>query len=463
MKLVTLLVLSTMAMSEMLTFSKGSEAFLNVKETSLDYQAPEYLVTPVETVIETGLPVKIKKRFGAQLRTDITSDVENVWTHKVDNFPYEDKIMDMFQTPDGGFLLVGTRYFDNIYNMDAWIEKIDKDGNHVAEYFIGMNNNDAFKKIIPMSNGNYLLVGDQYLDNTYQDVVTVYQVDSDANFIYDQNDIWVMRMGTSADNHYAASACRRPDGKWVLLSTVKKTLSGVSNAHVALFDLDTKLFSSNVEIGWSDSNETAYDISCREDNSVIVAAATNHNKADFSDGFLFEVNASLGVGRWTTQGYQDGKMTFNALLEHSTNGLLIGGVAYNGANGDDVFYGSYNFDDQNFTILNLSGWNNGFNDAFGALSEGKNGNVLLTSYRYSDQNMFDTGSIAIWNVNHENFRYISTPQVMIYNMTKAIQNRDDSIVYGLTQAGVAGLDIYVNKVAFPNKGLSPSLMLYMLN
>ncbi len=86
----------------------------------------------------------------------------------------EDRINDMVQTSDGGFLLVG---YKTEGDEDSWVAKIDSTGKIVWQKTFGGVGMDSFLKIKEGINGTYWLCGYYYNSNFYEGRVVVMHKD----------------------------------------------------------------------------------------------------------------------------------------------------------------------------------------------------------------------------------------------------------------------------------------------
>jgi len=67
--------------------------------------------------------------------------------------------IDILQTTDGGYAIVGLKYSDAYSESDIWVIKVDKNGNEVWNKTFGGAESEAGKSILQTKDGEYLVVG----------------------------------------------------------------------------------------------------------------------------------------------------------------------------------------------------------------------------------------------------------------------------------------------------------------
>lgn len=100
-------------------------------------------------------------------------------------FPH-DSGKSIFETPDGGFVIFGTKFREN-YDVDYWLFKLDSERNIVWEKFYGDSGNDEAGNMIITSDGNYLMAGSSNSQN------------GDVNGNHGSSDIWLVKVDNSGN------------------------------------------------------------------------------------------------------------------------------------------------------------------------------------------------------------------------------------------------------------------------
>lgn len=173
-------------------------------------------------------------------------------------------------TADGGYLICGyTNSSDgdvseNHGNQDAWIVKLDGDGNLVWEKTIGTENWEYLEGGIATGDGGYALIG-------YTGSGNFTKLDADRNV---QWSVWMPS--------YAHSIVQTTDNGYAVAGGI------YSIHHNATTDMWAAKLQSNGTIQWSKSlggnyYEEAYSIKQNSDGSYIVAGQTSSSDGDVSE------------------------------------------------------------------------------------------------------------------------------------------------------------------------------------
>ncbi|MBG0784225.1 MAG: hypothetical protein H0S79_03900 [Anaerolineaceae bacterium] len=91
------------------------------------------------------------------------------------------------QTEDGGFIFTGTTYPVNSYNGNAWLVKLDQDGNLVWEQtYGGEDAPDTGNKVQGTSDGGYIIFGETDTFGAGSFDLWLIKTDKDGNLVWDK-------------------------------------------------------------------------------------------------------------------------------------------------------------------------------------------------------------------------------------------------------------------------------------
>ena len=94
-----------------------------------------------------------------------------------------DRIYDVIQTKDGGYLLTGWKEL-NKGNIDAWIIKLEEEGNLEWEKSYDLSENDKIYSIIQTKEGSYVATGCIISENGKEADAWVIKLDISGNVIW---------------------------------------------------------------------------------------------------------------------------------------------------------------------------------------------------------------------------------------------------------------------------------------
>ena len=91
------------------------------------------------------------------LKTNATGD--SMWSQTFGDAPYGDECLAVQQTPDGGYILVGQKYYCQYGEHDAWLVKTDALGTAQWSRCLGTGQHDFGMDIEQTTDGGYLVAG----------------------------------------------------------------------------------------------------------------------------------------------------------------------------------------------------------------------------------------------------------------------------------------------------------------
>ncbi len=139
-----------------------------------------------------------------------------------------DRIYDVIQTKDGGYLLTGWKEL-NKGNIDAWIIKLDKNGNRIWDKTYGGSNSDEANSLIQTTDGGYAVAGYTESYGAGCKDIWLLRIDSDGNLIWDK---------TFGGSNYdlANSLIQTNDGGYAVAGYTKSKGAGEEDAWILKLD-----------------------------------------------------------------------------------------------------------------------------------------------------------------------------------------------------------------------------------
>lgn len=244
-----------------------------------------------------------------------------------------DEMRSVRQTSDGGYIIAGeTNSFGE--NGDAWVMKLDKDGNVIWQKTYGGIHADVVISVQESFNGNasdgYIMAGEtfSYGDGSQSDA-WVFKLDNDGNIV------WQKTYSDSDGFGTVNSIQQTSDGGYIVAGETDSN-AGAGGGDSWIFKLDAD---GNMEwqktYGGSNS-DVAYSVQQTFDGGYIVAGLTASSDKDEVSGDAFVLKLSdAGDVEWQ-KSYDGGNYdAAKSIMQTSDEGYIVAGVTYSfGEEGD---------------------------------------------------------------------------------------------------------------------------------
>lgn len=345
-----------------------------------------------------------------------------VWTKLFGGARY-DEGMGLVATTDGGYVLAGiTRSVDGditgktSLDADAWVLKIDGNGNKVWSKTYGGNANDFGLSIAATANGGFAIGG--YTNSNNGDFSGNHGTSDAMVIVIDGagSKVWAKAFG-GTDFDHAWAIATNADGSLVIAGFSASNDGDLSGHNGGTDDvLIMKIDGSGNKV-WSklcggSSNENAMSILVTSDGGYAVAVSTSSNDGDvhgnhgMSDGWLLKLDAG-GTKQWQ-KAYGGTQHDFIQSVSQTTDGgyLLSGGTSSN----DGDVGGNRNSHDAWVLKVDASGnkqWIKTFgglnNDLFvGGIDAGNGAYALIGNTFSNDGDVTgNKGSSDIWVMKYK--------------------------------------------------------------
>lgn len=295
------------------------------------------------------------------------------------------------QTQDGGYILSGetTVNYDED-NADAFLMKLNSDGNEEWNRTFGGSAHDCAYSVQEITDGGYVLAG--YLEHSGE----IGERNSDAWMIKtDSNGTEEWNKTFGGINHdYVRSVQETNDGGYILAGGTNSFGAGASDVWLIKTD-------SNGTEEWNKtfggvSEDHAFSVNESRNGGYIIAGYTNASDADGADAWLIKTDSN-GTEEWNRTFGGTGYDYAYSVQEFDDEGYIIGGYTESfGAGGADAWM-----------IKTDSNGTEEWNKTFGG---------PYTDYAYSVQKTGDGGFILAG----------STQPTSDYNDTQALLIKTDS-------------------------------------
>jgi hypothetical protein len=190
---------------------------------------------------------------------------------------------------DGGYVLIGSTYFEGTdASADAYIVHVDDDGEVVWETWIGSDVEDKAKDIVQTQDGGYIVVGWTRSGIEGMDDAYVFKIDVDGNLLWEQS-----FGGTQNDQLWSVFALE--NGNFISAGRTWSFGAGDRDAIIVELDPDGNVVWLNTIGGpWKDH---IYEIAPAHDGGFIGTGKTESFDMDNGDAWLIKMDP-LGNEEW---------------------------------------------------------------------------------------------------------------------------------------------------------------------
>jgi hypothetical protein len=198
------------------------------------------------------------------------------------------------ETPGGGYIVAGTTYSSDPGYGDAWVLKLDSDGNIQWQKTYGISQRDETAGLILQTlEGGYFLAGNAYTSSmgTYDFYTWVLKLDSGGNIE------WQKAYGSGSRMNCTNSIQQTLDGGYILTGNIGAfSTHGTSDSWVLKLD-SGGIIQWQRAYGDTDNDERAYSIRQTSDSGYIVAGEIFSPSTSQGDAWVFKLDAA-GAMQW---------------------------------------------------------------------------------------------------------------------------------------------------------------------
>jgi hypothetical protein len=246
----------------------------------------------------------------------------------------------MISTPDGGILMAGITMSNNgdvsgyHGTQDIWVLKLDPNSNKIWSKLFGASLNELAPTIIATGDGGFLLSGltdsnDGYINGNHGDFdAWVMKIDADGN------QLWNKTFGGSGVD-YAQSIVATSDGGFVIAGQTTSNDGDVSGNHGSIDAWVLKADANGTKI-WSKAfggsgMDDAASITATTDGGFVIAGSSTSNDGDLSnnygnrDTWILKLDAS-GSKIWSKNYGGSSADRANSIISTVNKELVIAGI-----------------------------------------------------------------------------------------------------------------------------------------
>jgi hypothetical protein len=239
---------------------------------------------------------------------------------------------DIITTDDGGFLVCG-EHSDDVRNYDAWLVKLDADGDVDWERAFGGGNVDRCSSVIETDDGGYLAVGVEYSSDA-EPPSNGWIVKVDSSGIIE----WEHNYG-GAKAEWFRDVVQNAAGYLVVGNTASYGQGG-SCGQIGCNDALVMQIDDAGGVDWArayggaDAHEYGRAVVMRSETDYVIAGGASSFGQGTRDGFLFAIDQTGDIQWQKTYGTAAGDDIY-ALQLGDGDSLTVGGVTQHPERGTD--------------------------------------------------------------------------------------------------------------------------------
>ena len=259
----------------------------------IQWQKTYYLGTGY--INPTSIQQTIDNGYVVAAYVDIINRRTDAWIIKLDSSgniqwqktyggSYDDSIVSVKQTQDGGYIAVGDSYSFGAGNYDIWVLKLNLNGNIQWQKTYGSDGWDTGYYVDQTSDGGYILAG---------------QTHSFAGGYPNTFNMWILRLDSNGGIQWE----RIYGSNWVSVNKIQQTtdsgfiISGTKPAGIGQYDIVVLKLDSSGNIQWQKAyGGTGYEyggyVQQTSDGGYILAGTTSYSFTGSLDYWIAKLNSS---------------------------------------------------------------------------------------------------------------------------------------------------------------------------
>ena len=259
------------------------------------------------------------------IKIDTVTNIQ--WTKVIGGANY-DYAYAVCSTTNQEIVLTGATGSFGVGNADAFVLKLDENGNVIWTKSIGGNNSDYARAIKPTNDGGFILAG--YTNSFGSGGYDVLLVKINASGSIQ----WAKTVGGLSDE-YAYSVIQTFDGGYITVGRTSSFGAGINDVYVTRWDINGNLIWTKT-IGGT-QNELAYSVLQTTDNSFLIVGWTSSFGSGSSDVYIIKINDS-GNLIWTKTIGGANEEGASTIIQTSDGGYaIVGGTKSYGAGDNDIY------------------------------------------------------------------------------------------------------------------------------
>ncbi len=240
--------------------------------------------------------------------------------------PGREEANSVVQTSDEGYVIVGSTRSSGAGGNDIWVVKLDGDGNIQWQKTLGDSGRDEAYSIRETSDGDYILAGFMESSGRGYDLLVV-KLEKNGSVQ------WYKTLGGTGDD-WAFSLQQTSDGGYIVAGVTESFGAGRSDAWVIKLDGDGRVQWQKIFGGFD--NDWFFSIRQTSEGSYVAVGVTESFGAGRSDAWIVKLDKD-GKTQWLKTLGGSGQDRFKSVYETEDGYIAVGGTKSFGAGESDVW------------------------------------------------------------------------------------------------------------------------------
>jgi len=241
---------------------------------------------------------------------------------------YDEKVYSIWQTTDGGYIATGYIWSSDNTNTEVYVLRLDKDGNLQWQKTYGGKKDETAYSIQQTKDGGYIVAGETESFSAGENDAYVLKIDKNGNLQWQKN------FGKSSYDA-AHSIQQVADGGYIVAADTFPLRAGGYDVYVIKLDENGNLQWQTTYGG--SKGEIAYSIQQTKDGGYIVAGGTYSFGTGNEDVYVLKLDENGNLQWQKTYGGEDRDFAYS-IQQTKDGGYIVAGGTYSfGAENEDVY------------------------------------------------------------------------------------------------------------------------------
>ncbi|RLC36156.1 MAG: hypothetical protein DRH33_07445, partial [Candidatus Nealsonbacteria bacterium] len=298
----------------------GLYAYWQSRASSSDGTGPTFAR---DNMIDIGFSISEK-----QLEEEVVSRVEKLTWDKTFGGSDDDYLRSLIQTDDGGYAVAGYTSSKGAGEDDTWVIKLDMKGNIVWDKTFGGSGDDKAGSIIQTTDGGYAIAGETESQGNGEADAWILKLNSQGNILWDKT-----FGGSGMDGAY--SLIQTTDGGYAVAGRTESKGAGEYDAWLIKLDGQGNILWEKTYGGSGD--DEVYSITQTTEGGYVIAGSNSEKFPEKADAWLIKLDGQGNILWEKTYGGSDYDNIISILQHTDGSYMTIGTTSSKGAGSYDIW------------------------------------------------------------------------------------------------------------------------------